>query len=695
MADIKAQLELQTRQFDSALARSQKNVQGFGASAKGVFGGIAAAFAAIQVGQFARDIVSTSSSFEQLRVSLETVTGSAKVANAAFAELQKFSDETPYTVGELADSFTKLAAYGLDPSIESLKSLGNTASALGKPLNQAVEALADAATGEFERLKEFGIKARSEGDRVAFTFRGVTTEVGKNAAEIQQYLLNIGNTQFAGAIEKQSTTLAGRLSTLTSVFQTQTDQILRNSGAYDFLKQIIDGLIETTRGLGSRFEGLSMAVTGFATSTVAAFTGMFLELVKFGKELDIVFVQIFNDIGIVFENFINKVIDGVNVAIEGLNNLPGVEIDLIPKFDGKGNFDDTIEELKGNIQEIDKYLVTNNRVFEQSVEKMSQGWKMLTGEVTVTKEAVGDTAATFKDFVTESRATADAARAVAENNKMVAKTLDEMGTEIDEIDKQFKDLDSSYQSWNSNLETTLDKLLPARKETREYYKDLKNLDEALAAGKISFDEYAEATFALEGGFEQAGEKTEKLKVGISSIDEAMQMLSESTQSWGDGLTKTVREGGSVLDHFGNKAASAFDKIADSFFNNALDQIFSGGGTSGGGGGGLLGGITSAIGSSVGNFFGGFFEKGGYLPAGKFGVVGEKGPEIITGPSQVTPMDGGMGGLSVGQVTNVFNVEAESFDTMWQTAARKNVDYLGALMRESDNKFGASGQRRSR
>ena len=60
--------------------------------------------------------------------------------------------------------------------------------------------------------------------------------------------------------------------------------------------------------------------------------------------------------------------------------------------------------------------------------------------------------------------------------------------EIDEIDKQFKELDSSYQSWNSNIDSTLDKLLPARKATKEYYKDLKALDDALAAGKISFDE---------------------------------------------------------------------------------------------------------------------------------------------------------------------------------------------------------------
>ena len=35
---------------------------------------------------------------------------------------------------------------------------------MGKSLNQMIEAVADATTGEFERLKEFGIKARTHGE---------------------------------------------------------------------------------------------------------------------------------------------------------------------------------------------------------------------------------------------------------------------------------------------------------------------------------------------------------------------------------------------------------------------------------------------------------------------------------------------------------------------------------------------------
>jgi len=108
----------------------------------------------------------------------------------------------------------KLKNMGLDPSEQALTAYGNTASAMGKSLNDMVEAVADAATGEFERLKEFGIKASSQGDKVSFLFQGVKTTVGKNAKEIEQYLKYVGNVKFAGGIEAQSKSVKGMLSTL-------------------------------------------------------------------------------------------------------------------------------------------------------------------------------------------------------------------------------------------------------------------------------------------------------------------------------------------------------------------------------------------------------------------------------------------------------------------------------------------------
>lgn len=156
----------------------------------------------------------TSGDFEQLKVRLETLTGSAEGAERAFSLITRFAAKTPFQVNEITESFARLKAQGVDPTEASLRSIGDTAAANGKNILQYTEALLDAQTFQFERLKEFGITASAEGDRVAFTFKGVTTEVGKGAEEIRNYLLSIGDTDFAGAMERQSKTLLGAFSNL-------------------------------------------------------------------------------------------------------------------------------------------------------------------------------------------------------------------------------------------------------------------------------------------------------------------------------------------------------------------------------------------------------------------------------------------------------------------------------------------------
>ena len=159
--------------------------------------------------------VMAAADYESMLVSLKTAfQGNEAEANKAFNTINKFAASTPYQLEEVMGGFIKLKNMGLDPSLDALTAYGNTASAMGKSLNDMVEAVADAATGEFERLKEFGIRASSEGDKVKFTFQGVTTTVKKDAKQIELYLKNLGLTKFAGGIEAQSKTFKGQMSTM-------------------------------------------------------------------------------------------------------------------------------------------------------------------------------------------------------------------------------------------------------------------------------------------------------------------------------------------------------------------------------------------------------------------------------------------------------------------------------------------------
>lgn len=237
--------------FEKAINSASSKLQGFQKFAKGqsrsmenafvsLGAKLAGAFAGLAV---ANQFYSVNEEFDRLQASLVTVTGSAEEATTAFDGIQKFATETPFSVQEITASFIKLKALGLDPTDEALRSFGNTASAMGKTLDQFVEAVADAVTGEFERLKEFGIKASSQGDKVAFTFQGIKTTIGKNAAEIEEYLRGIGNVQFAGAMEKQMDTIGGAVSNLGVAFDLLLKKI-GELGVNDALKSFVNGLTQ-------------------------------------------------------------------------------------------------------------------------------------------------------------------------------------------------------------------------------------------------------------------------------------------------------------------------------------------------------------------------------------------------------------------------------------------------------------------
>jgi hypothetical protein len=226
MANEKINIVIQafnkTRPAFNTLARG---LDGIKKSIFNVKTGIAGLVGAAGFGAFVKSTVETNKKFQSLQATLKTFLGTTEKASGAFNVLSEFASRTPFGVDEVVKSFNKMVALGLNPTITALDSFGNIASGTGKTLEQFVEAAADAAVGEFERLKEFGVKARSEGDKVTFTFSGVETTIKKDAASIQGYLENLGNTKFAGATAEQAKTLGGAFSNLRDSFENFQRQI--------------------------------------------------------------------------------------------------------------------------------------------------------------------------------------------------------------------------------------------------------------------------------------------------------------------------------------------------------------------------------------------------------------------------------------------------------------------------------------
>ncbi|QIO03772.1 putative tape measure protein [Salmonella phage skrot] len=210
MADVASLVVKVTEQGAKATSDRLDNLSKSAKVAGAAVTGLAAAVAAAAY-KAAQELVESQRQLDKMSASLKTLTGSTQGAKQALSILQDFARDTPYGLEQAVEGFRKLVALGLTPSEEALRSYGNTASAMGKDLNQMIEAVADASTFEFERLKEFGIKAKQNQSDIEFTFQGTTTVVKKNAADIEQYLLNIGNVNFAGAMADQANTLNGAI----------------------------------------------------------------------------------------------------------------------------------------------------------------------------------------------------------------------------------------------------------------------------------------------------------------------------------------------------------------------------------------------------------------------------------------------------------------------------------------------------
>lgn len=131
---------------------------------------------------------------ETYRAQLETATGDTQKA----AEIMKYAinlaNKTPFEGGELVEAASKFEAMGMSAEYWLTKA-GDMAGATGKDIIQATEALIDAQSGEWERMKEFGIKGVKDMDE----------------------LVGIMDSRFAGGMEKLSKTTKGMWSTVTGV----------------------------------------------------------------------------------------------------------------------------------------------------------------------------------------------------------------------------------------------------------------------------------------------------------------------------------------------------------------------------------------------------------------------------------------------------------------------------------------------
>lgn len=197
---------------------------------------------------FKTQLLDTAAEFENYEAVLKVVEGSSEKARKSLNWVSDMAAKTPYELAEVTEAFVKLRSYGLDPTNGLLKTLGDTSSAMNKDLLQAVEAMADAVTGENERLKEFGIRASKSKGKITYEY---TDKAGNqktlSAADddrkaIESTLRTIWNEKFAGAMRERSRTWSGMVSNMSDQW-TRFSNMIMGAGLFDWMKSKLSGLL--------------------------------------------------------------------------------------------------------------------------------------------------------------------------------------------------------------------------------------------------------------------------------------------------------------------------------------------------------------------------------------------------------------------------------------------------------------------
>ncbi len=212
--------------------------------------GLQAAAVGATFGFVLKGALDTASTFEKFATVLETTEGSAAAAQKSMAWITDFARTTPFGIEDTTAAFVKLRAYGLDPTNGLLRTLGDTSAAMGKDVMQAVEAIADAVTGEGERLKEFGVRGSKSGGQITYEYTDRTgkqasrTVDANNRAMIESTLTAIFNDRYAGAMEKLSNTWGGMVSRLSDEWDSFKLGVMR-AGLFDWMKGQLGSVLAT------------------------------------------------------------------------------------------------------------------------------------------------------------------------------------------------------------------------------------------------------------------------------------------------------------------------------------------------------------------------------------------------------------------------------------------------------------------
>lgn len=248
--------------FDKTFSSISKSVKSLTKTVAGVAATYVSAKALADVGKSALE---SASGLEGYRSTLNVVLKDQKKAAKMMAWAVEFANKTPFETDSVVEATVRLQSYGIEAQ-KVMTQIGDMAGVMNKDLMQAVEAVADAQTGELERLKEFGITKAMITAKGAELYKNQTIVNNKGQIVDQQKfndaLFALMEDRFKGGMEIQAKSYKGLMSTIAGVWKTGLAQMAGISGTGEIIEgSAFDAAKEGLGWVSDKMQSLSKSGT--------------------------------------------------------------------------------------------------------------------------------------------------------------------------------------------------------------------------------------------------------------------------------------------------------------------------------------------------------------------------------------------------------------------------------------------------
>jgi len=523
------------------------------------------------LGYIAKQTIEVANSFEQYRMTLQVLEKGIDAGNKKFQELLVFATQTPYRINEVMEAYKTLKAYGLDPTIETMTALGDTAAAMGKEvLPRLAYAFGQmAATGKVmaQDLMQLSNAGVNVGDALKSGFNIGRAELEKlneaiaagvvDMQDVIDVFMGYMRDQFGGMMQRQMSTLGGQIEELRSYWQLFQDTLMKQ-GTYNEVTAFLTALNDRIQELQE--EGkldewalrVGEAIVGAMEASAKAI-GVTIDSVRILKDSLTVIVKTMA----LFFALISRDKDVIKEATEDLKNYVK---EIGKRKSAYEEIKKELEGLEGKMEEVK--LDARIRETASSIVADIRGIRKETKGLVADLSGVGETG---KEELGELE---KAAEAVVEDIRGV----------YGEMEKQ---AEAVWKATRTPLE--------------RYQEEVKKLNKLLEAGMISQETYVRGiTSAWERYGGKVREVNEEIKKSGGEVEEVyLSVWYEIRQNIADFLDQAMQGFASFRD-FANSVWAAIRRSLSSALAEMITDWLKSMHSMAGGARGLLGTLGTAV-----------------------------------------------------------------------------------------------------